>query len=92
MRNVSRFDVEALYTAIDRRRRTHHLHFRDVAAQSGVSPSTLTRLGQGRHPDVDGLVRLLAWLGTTDLAPFLRTTEQLAIDLSEATSREGDTP
>lgn len=65
-------DVEALYTAIDRRRRTRRMHFRDVAREAGISPSGLTRLGLGRRPDADNLVRLLGWLGTTDLRPFIR--------------------
>jgi hypothetical protein len=35
---------------------------RAVAAETGLSPSTLTRLGQGQKPDADALVTLLAWL------------------------------
>jgi len=69
-----RLDVDALYVALDRRRRHSRLKWRDVAAQAGISPSTCTRLGQGRRPDADGLVRILAWLNTTDLAPYITTT------------------
>jgi hypothetical protein len=36
------------------------------------TPSALTRLGQGAHPSADLLVRLLVWLGTTDLAPYIK--------------------
>lgn len=66
-----RFDSDALYVVVDRVRRKRRIHFRDVAAEAGLSASTLTRIGQGRNPDADNLVRLLAWLGTTDLAPFI---------------------
>ena len=34
-----------------------------VAAESGVSASTLTRMAQGKRPDVDGLAALVAWSG-----------------------------
>ena len=34
-----------------------------MAAQSDVSASTLTRLSQGRQPDVNSLAALTAWLG-----------------------------
>ena len=66
------FDHDALYVAIDRIRRQRRIHFRDIAAEAKVTPSTLTRIGQGSKPDADSLIRLLAWLGTTDLAPFIR--------------------
>ena len=33
------------------------------AAESGVSASTLTRLSQGRQPDVNSLAALTGWLG-----------------------------
>lgn len=70
-----RVDPDALYVALDRQRRQRRMQWRTVAAESGVSPSTLTRIGQARRPDADGLVRLLAWLGTTDLAPFITRAE-----------------
>jgi hypothetical protein len=79
-RLVSRpsLDTEALYTAVDRQRRTRRIYWRDVAAEAGVSASGLTRLGHGHRPDADCLVRLLVWLGTTDLAAFIAqpTTEE----------------
>ena len=36
--------------------------WKDVAAES-VSASTLTRMAQGKRPDVDGLAALLRWSG-----------------------------
>ena len=60
---TSRFDVAALHAALDSERRSRRLTWKDVAAQSGVSASTLTRLSQGRQPDVNSLAALTAWLG-----------------------------
>jgi transcriptional regulator with XRE-family HTH domain len=39
------------------------MSMRQVAGETGLSPSTLTRLANGQKPDADGLVSLLAWLG-----------------------------
>ena len=58
-----RFDVAALHAALDSERLSRRLTWKDVAAQSGVSASTLTRLSQGRQPDVNSLAALTAWLG-----------------------------
>lgn len=57
------FDTEAFYAAIDAQRQSRKLTWKQVATQSGVSASTLTRMAQGRSPDVDGLAALLAWSG-----------------------------
>ncbi len=57
------FDSTALYDALDAERRSRNLNWRDVATQSGVSASTLTRMAQGRRPDVDGLAALTTWAG-----------------------------
>jgi transcriptional regulator with XRE-family HTH domain len=35
--------------------------WKDVAGEAGVNASTLTRIGQGANPDVDGLAALLRW-------------------------------
>ena len=58
-----RFDVTALHAALDSERRARRLAWKDVALQSGVSASTLTRLSQGRRPDVNSLAALTGWLG-----------------------------
>ena len=60
---TDRFDVAALHAAMDSERRSRRLTWKDVAAESGVSASTLTRLSQGRQPDVNSLAALTAWLG-----------------------------
>ena len=60
---TDRFDVAALHAALDSERRSCRLTWKDVAGQSGVSASTLTRLSQGRQPDVNSLAALTTWLG-----------------------------
>jgi hypothetical protein len=65
-------DVDELYVALDRQRRTRRMSWRGVAAEAGTSPSTLTRMAYGASPNADALIRLLLWLGTTDVASFVR--------------------
>lgn len=57
------FDTEAFYQALDAARRSRELNWKQVASEAGVSASTLTRMAQGRRPDVDGLAALAAWSG-----------------------------
>lgn len=57
------FDSEAFYSALDAGRQARSLNWKQVAAQTGVSASTLTRMAQGKRPDVDGLAALAAWSG-----------------------------
>ncbi|WP_419921959.1 helix-turn-helix domain-containing protein [Candidatus Poriferisodalis sp.] len=57
------FDSDAFYEALDAERLARRLTWKQVAGESGVSASTLTRMAQGRRPDVDGLAALAAWSG-----------------------------
>jgi hypothetical protein len=72
---LPRLDCEALYTAVDRERRRRRVRGnREVLRQAGIGGSSLlTRLGQGHAPAADNLVRLLTWLGSLDLAPYITT-------------------
>lgn len=51
----------AFYAAIDRVRSQRGLLWKDVADQSGISPSTFVRLGQGKQPDVATFAKLISW-------------------------------
>jgi transcriptional regulator with XRE-family HTH domain len=62
-------DVAKLAEAVTAVARHRKISMRDVSAETGLSPSTLTRLVQGQKPDADGLVTLLAWLNA-DAAEF----------------------
>jgi len=57
------FDHNAFYDALDATRQARGLTWKQVASEAGVSPSTLTRLGQGKRPDVDSLADLCSWAG-----------------------------
>lgn len=54
--------VGALYAALDLIRSHGELSWRDVAKQTGCSPSTFSRLAEGKRPDADALCTLVAWL------------------------------
>jgi len=59
----SRFDAEAFYAALDAEREARRLTWKQVAKEAKVSASTLTRMGQGKRPDIDSLTSLSAWCG-----------------------------
>ncbi|GHD70365.1 hypothetical protein GCM10010317_077550 [Streptomyces mirabilis] len=58
-------DVPELYRRLDVRRQ-QGLTWRDLAALVDVSPSTFSRLADGKRPDADALVSLLVWLDLDD--------------------------
>lgn len=57
------FDVEGFYQALDATRKSRRVSWRIVASEAGISPSTLTRMAQGKRPDVDSLAKLTVWSG-----------------------------
>jgi transcriptional regulator with XRE-family HTH domain len=59
----SKLDVGALVAALDSKRRAKDLSWRQLATKAGVSQSTLTRMQQGKRPDVDTFASLIRWLG-----------------------------
>lgn len=62
------FDASGFYVALDTVRCARRMTWKEVAAASDVSASTLTRMAQGRRPDVDSLAALANWanLSTDD--------------------------
>jgi transcriptional regulator with XRE-family HTH domain len=56
-------DVEVLYAALDSRRKATDISWRELARNLDISPSTFSRMAQGRRPDVDTFATLLRWLG-----------------------------
>ena len=59
----ARFDGDAFYAASDGERQARQCTWKRVAEESAVSASTLTRISQGKRPDVDSLAALSAWSG-----------------------------
>lgn len=72
--NKAKLDVQALYDALDQQRRVKKFSWRQVAEAAGVSPSTLSRMAQGKRPDVDSFATLVDWLGAP-AGDFLRGPE-----------------
>lgn len=57
------FKGDAFFAALESTRSARHLNWKQVAHESGVSASTLTRMAQGKRPDVDSLAALIKWSG-----------------------------
>ena len=57
------FDATGFYAALDSQRQSRRLNWKQVAREAGISASTLTRIAQGKRPDVDSSEQLLAWSG-----------------------------
>lgn len=55
-------NTAALYSALDASRQERQLSWRALASEIGVSPSLLSRLGNGLKPDTDGFATIIAWL------------------------------
>lgn len=75
-REEAAFDADTFYETLDGERRSRNLNWKEVAGQAKVSQSTLTRLGQGKRPDVDSFARLVAW-GGLDAGQFVATPKLL---------------
>jgi len=57
------FDSQGFYRALEAAVRARDLTWKQVAGETGVSASTLTRMSQGRQPDAASLAALSAWAG-----------------------------
>jgi transcriptional regulator with XRE-family HTH domain len=68
-------DVEALYAALDSKRKAQETSWRELARDLEISPSTFSRMAQGRRPDVDTFATLLRWLGMP-AESFMRSTRK----------------
>lgn len=59
----TKVDARSLQDALDQARIAKGLSWRQLAADSGVTPSLLSRLRNGYKPDADGFMTLVRWLG-----------------------------
>jgi transcriptional regulator with XRE-family HTH domain len=66
-------DVEALYAALNSKRKAQETSWREIARELEISPSTFSRMAQGRRPDVDTFATLLRWLALP-AESFMRST------------------
>jgi transcriptional regulator with XRE-family HTH domain len=58
-----RFDAKALYEALDERRSARGMTWAKVAAEIGVSATTVARTRTGGRMEVDGMLAMVRWLG-----------------------------
>lgn len=70
------FDAQGFFHALDSQRVARQLLWKHVAEQARVSQSTLTRLAQGKRPDVDSLAALVDWAGLKADDFVIRTQEE----------------
>ena len=57
------FNARAFYEVLSSVVEARSVAWRQVARETGITPSTLTRMGQGRQPDAPSLAALSAWAG-----------------------------
>jgi transcriptional regulator with XRE-family HTH domain len=57
------FNSAAFYAALTRVVEARKVTWRQLARETGITPSTLTRMGQGHGVDGAALARLAAWAG-----------------------------
>lgn len=57
------FDAERFYKVLEAIRLEREMSWKQVAKEAGVSASTLTRLAQGKRPDMDSFTALVRWSG-----------------------------
>lgn len=57
------FNARAFYDVLAGVVEARSVAWRQVARETGITPSTLTRMGQGRQPDAPSLAALAAWAG-----------------------------
>ena len=85
------FDNDAFYSALNAARLSRQMTWKDVAEATGVAASTLSRMGQGAGPDVNGLAALLKWsnlkaemfipgIGKKEAAPIAKIAALLRAD------------
>lgn len=58
----ARLDVATLVAALNAQREARSISWRKLANEAGVNPSSLTRMQQGKLPDVNTFAALTHWL------------------------------
>ena len=71
-------DGPALHEALNKARWERRLIWREAAEQIGVHPRVISELRHGRNPSATNLLRILVWLGTTDVERFIEVYEAAA--------------
>lgn len=69
-------NVDALIAALDAERSVRGVSWRQVAKDAGVSASTLTRMQQGKSPDLNTFSALTRWLDIPAERFYAETSQQ----------------
>lgn len=80
-KSKTEFDLDSFYQALNEQRRISGFSWKKISDLTSLSPSTLTRMGQGSKPDIDGLVSLASW-AKLDLSDFYHS------GINQKTNRE----
>lgn len=59
--NRKQFDGDGFYKSLESTMLSRGISWKQVAAETGVSASTLSRMSQGKLPDAASLAALAAW-------------------------------
>ena len=78
MSNKQEFDSDGFYAAIERAAGQRKATWKDVSDATGVSRTTLTRMGQGRKPDAASMAALSAWAGINPASFVAGQAQQLS--------------
>lgn len=80
------FNHEAFFAALDTERLSRTMTWKQVAEESRVPASSLSRMGKGKKPDVDSLAKLIRWsnLKTEDFID--RTSGKNSSSLAQMTA------
>jgi transcriptional regulator with XRE-family HTH domain len=70
------FSDRAFFAALEDRRRSEDLSWRELGRRLELSPSTFSRLSRGRRPDVETFIKLIAWLNISPDAFITGLTEE----------------
>jgi transcriptional regulator with XRE-family HTH domain len=80
------FDGDSFYRALESTVAARSKAWKQVAAETGVSASTLARMAQGRRPDAASLAALSAWAGLNPSdfvrAPYKRSRPEAIAQIS----------
>ena len=60
-----RFDLRALFEAVDAERQKRGMTWAALSGRVGVSVSTIRRFGTAADAEADGVLALIRWLGST---------------------------
>jgi transcriptional regulator with XRE-family HTH domain len=80
------FDGDGYYRALEATVKARGISWKQVAAETGVSASTLARMAQNRRPDAASLAALSAWAGLNPSdfvhAPYKATRAEPMAEIS----------